>query len=141
MQTSTLIKSINRFSALHKEKISKIIETQGLYWGQHPILWDLLNNGPETQAELVNQLGVSAPSITNSIKRLSKNGFVTKQTDENDLRKTCIQLTEKGEFAALYCRREFAVLDEIAFHNLSDESREEVNRLFQQMICNLEHME
>ena len=119
MQTSTLIKSINRFSALHKEKISKIIETQGLYWGQHPILWDLLNNGPETQAELVNHLGVSAPSITNSIKRLSK----------------------KGEFAALYCRREFAVLDEIAFHNLSDESREEVNRLFQQMICNLEHME
>ena len=140
MRTSVLIKSINRFSALHREKISKIMETQGLYLGQHPILWDLLTNGPETQAELVNHLGVSAPSITNSIKRLAKNGFVIKETDKTDLRKTRVQLTEKGERAALYCRREFAVLDEIAFQNLSADSREELNQLFQQMIQNLENM-
>lgn len=139
MKTSTLIKNINQFIGVHRKNIAKIMEADGLYFGQHPILWDLLECGPETQTELVAHLNVTAPSITNSVKRLEKNGFLTKEICKDDLRKTRVCLTEKGEKAALRCRKEFAVLDQAAFTGMEPEELEKLNEYFVRMIRNIEN--
>ena len=141
MQTSSVIKIINRFSMLHREEIRKIMIKEDLHFGQHPILWALHTHKASTQIELAHHLGVSAASINNSVRRLANAGFLIKETDEVDQRKSRIFLTEKGQQAAMHCRVAFAELDQKLFQGMSNHEMEELYALFERMIKNLEQIE
>lgn len=138
MKTSTIIKTINRFASLHREEIRKIMSEEGLHFGQHPIMWDLLTHDSLTQVELARHLGVSAVSINNSVRRLSKKGFVVKAADSTDLRKSHIFLTDKGRETAIRCQDKFQKLDQKLFQGMSDDELEALYVSFSRMIKNLE---
>lgn len=110
----------------------------GLHFGQHPILWDLLTYGSLTQVELAQHLEVSASSVNNSVRRLANKGFVVKKDDPEDLRKSHIFLTEKGRETAIRCQEKFHCLDQKLFRGMSDEELESLYTLFDRMIKNLE---
>lgn len=138
IKTSTLIKTINRFSSLHREEIRKIMSEEGLHFGQHPIMWDLLTHDSLTQVELARHLGVSAVSINNSVRRLANKGFVVKTADSTDLRKSHIFLTDKGRETATRCQSKFQQLDQKLFQGMSDNELETLYASFHKMIQNLE---
>lgn len=137
MKPSDIIKIINRFSTLHRNRIQKIMEEEGLYFGQHPILWELLKNGSQTQVELARRLGVTTVTVNNSVRRLSKGGFIVKEEDPNDLRKTHIRLTEKGKESAVRCQNSFCELDQELFRGISETEMEVLYQMFGRMIQNL----
>ena len=102
-----------------------------------PILEAVKENDGCTQNELAERLHVSAPSVTNSIKRLEKNGFVTKETDERDCRRSNIRITEKGRIVAEGVRKRFDEADEISFSQLSEGEKKQLYSILNKMVENL----
>lgn len=138
MKTSTVVKTIGKWHNLHREKIRKMLSKEGLYLGQHPILWELLNDGPHTQVELAQKLNVSVVTISNSVRRLADRGFVIKEADLTDQRKCKISITDNGKKAAVNCEKEFRKLEVKMFEGISQEDFYRLNDLFLQMTKNLE---
>ena len=62
-------------------------------WTALVILWE---QDSMSQTELASITLQSPPAVSNMIKRMVKNGYVTKERDVNSERTTIIRLTEKG---------------------------------------------
>lgn len=55
-----------------------------------------LDEGPHTVRGLAAHLRVSKPAITRALDRLSADGLLDRETDDNDRRSVLIQRTPKG---------------------------------------------
>ncbi|HEX6593361.1 MAG TPA: MarR family transcriptional regulator [Bacillota bacterium] len=87
---------VNRqFSKLINEKLAPL----GLYRSQWTVVYFLKHHGPSTQKEICKYLNVEAPTITRTVKRLEKSGWI-ERTIGKDKREKRIQLTEEanGQF-------------------------------------------
>lgn len=60
------------------------------------ILFSLRNRDAISQKELADLLNVSAPSITSSIQKMEKEGYIIRTPDRQDQRVMRLSLTEKG---------------------------------------------
>ncbi len=98
--------SFRKLNRVYRRRMREIMLAHGIYFGQPQILFALLGSGGSTQKEISEQLSVSQATVAVSIRRLLKGGFITKATDKKDLRRNRIELTEKGQEAAVACRNE-----------------------------------
>ncbi|MGN0527146.1 MAG: MarR family winged helix-turn-helix transcriptional regulator [Acutalibacteraceae bacterium] len=119
-----IVHSMLNVMGMHRYKISKASHKVGLYYGQPNILEYIEAHNACAQKELAKGLHVSPASITTSVKRLEKSGYVTKIQDKEDTRKTHIFLTDSGK----------KVLK--AFRNICDETDAEMFRDFTAEECN-----
>lgn len=125
------------FMHLHRKEVQGVIDEYELFHGQLPMLETIKNNDGCTQNKLVELMHVSAPSVTNSIKRLEKNGLVTKSIDPNDNRRSVIHITPKGIDVSSKCRTKFDEAELKTFKGITDEELEQVYVIFEKMISNL----
>ncbi|PKL91339.1 MAG: hypothetical protein CVV21_08995 [Candidatus Goldiibacteriota bacterium HGW-Goldbacteria-1] len=65
--------------------------------GQTFVLQLLLDSGSKTMGELASAAGVKLPSMTESITRLEKLGYVEKNRDNKDKRKVFVGLSARGK--------------------------------------------
>lgn len=110
-----------KVSLLHRYRISLALSGLRIYRGQPEILEYLSTHGDCSQKELADSLGVSPASIATSLKRMSKENFIERTTDENDRRINRLKITEKGENARLEGRKRCDKIDKIMFSDFSDE--------------------
>ncbi len=68
----------------------------GLHSGQAQILTELWEEDTQSQAELVQKLCVSPPTVNKMVKKLEEAGFVTMQRCPEDKRRMRVRLTAKG---------------------------------------------
>lgn len=137
MENHEIMRLFFDFMHLHRQRVQTFVDEAKLYHGQLPILEAVKENDGCTQNELAERLHVSAPSVTNSIKRLEKNGFVTKETDERDCRRSNIRITGKGRTVAEGVRKRFDEADEMSFKNLSEKEKEQLYSILNKMVENL----
>ena len=69
----------------------------GIYPGQIPVLGMVSKKEGLSQKELAEILRIKPPTVTVSVQRLEKAGFLYKKPDEKDQRIARIYLTEKGK--------------------------------------------
>lgn len=138
MNYREIVFSLGRFNREHRCRIHEIMESEGLFYGQLPILETVKKLGSCTQKEISIKLGVTPPSVTTSVKRLVKKGYLEKKIDENDLRNTRISITESGLQKTIACRKKFDELDAQAFSILSEEECEIFKNLVNKLIYSLE---
>lgn len=104
---------IHVFHRMHHGCMRHEFEQRGLGdIANPPILFLLVRAGgrPITQRQIAQRMGVSAPTVAVAIKRMQKAGLVSKQTDEADLRKNYITLTDAGrDYAVRMVEAERAV--------------------------------
>ncbi|MEA4964625.1 MAG: MarR family transcriptional regulator [Oscillospiraceae bacterium] len=103
-------------------------------------LWHKAENTAVSQKEIADRLGISAPTVAVSIKRMEKSGLVHKVADESDLRRNLITLTEKGREFIQDAQAVFDSIDEGALRGLSEQEREQLRTLFLRIVSNLETM-
>lgn len=137
MRPKEIIKSFHKFNRLHSNCIRSIMESEGLFYGQLPILEVVQEKGSCTQKEIVDSLQVSAPSVNTSVKRLVKKGYLKKQVDENDQRASLVSITPLGKIQTQACRNKFDEMDERVFKGLSAEERENLLTVMQFLIDNV----
>ncbi len=116
---------------LNSEKI-------GIYPAQHRLLMELANDSEISQKELSKRLNVSPATVTISIKKLVKDGYVKKSSLKNDNRYNMIAITEKGKKIIEKSIRIFDEADEKILAGFSDEELERLNNMFIRMFNNLD---
>ena len=74
-----------------------LMQKYGIHPGQMPIFRVLANTGRLAQGELAKILHITPATMTTSLNRLAAAGFVAKQKDPADKRRTVIALTPSGK--------------------------------------------
>lgn len=90
---SELFHSINQFTRHFSKVLNESLVPLGLYAAQWTIIYRLKTGGPSTQKELSSYLGVEAPTMTRTLARLEKAGWITR-TIGKDKREKKILLTD-----------------------------------------------
>ena len=133
MEPKEIVKSITMFNRMHRGQIRKIMESEGLFYGQLPILETVRTKGCCTQREIANALNVAPPSVATSVKRLVKKGYLAKKTDEKDQRITLITITDSGNLKTQACREKFDEMDKRIFKALSDQECEALTHILDKL--------
>lgn len=116
----------------------KAMGRMGLHYGQPLMLMIIADEQPVNQKELAEHMNVTPASVTVSVRRMEKNGWITKAASEEDLRCTVIRLTEKGEALARRCREEMEWIDTQKYVGFSDREREQLTDFYRRMNENLQ---
>jgi DNA-binding MarR family transcriptional regulator len=87
---------ISRTSDLKHRRVHELLDELGLYRGQTPILRALWEQDGLTQSELTQRLKRSPSTITKTVQRLEKAGFVRRGPDDSDERISHVHLTDAG---------------------------------------------
>lgn len=84
---------IHRYGSLNFCEFQRL----GVHPGQLPVFAILREHEGISLRELADSLHIKPPTVTVTIQRLEKVGFVSKKPDEKDQRVNRIYLTEKGK--------------------------------------------
>ena len=135
---TTIYQLFREMLGWHRRRLGKVLNKYGLYSGQPLILHALERMPNSTQKELADALHISSATITTSLQRMEKAGFLTRASDLKDTRCKRITLTEKGKSVCEECHQAFDQLDESMFKGFSAEEQEEIKKYFRGIIANLQ---
>jgi MarR family transcriptional regulator, organic hydroperoxide resistance regulator len=120
MDANSITYLFTAFATKHRDTSDKLMKEIGLHGGQIFVLNVLWNADGQSQAEIVKQLNISAPTVYNMVVRLSETGFVDIVKDENDARIMRVYLTDKGLEIKSQVFEQWAKLEEQTFANLTE---------------------
>ena len=101
------------------------------------ILMELAKRDGVTQLDLATATGLKAPTTSVALQKLEREGYVSRKTDEYDLRATRVFLTEKGREIDERIRRAIREEELRAGRGMSVEDRETLIRLLLKIKSNL----
>lgn len=81
---------------LHYGRARVLLEAIGLYRGQPPLLFILIEQEGLTHTELAARLSVTPATVTIMLRRMEKAGFVQRRPDAEDQRVSRVYLTLAG---------------------------------------------
>ena len=82
------------------DDMTRGLEAVGLTKSRVGVVWLIHQQGPRTQRELAEALGVSARNVTGLVDALVETGFVTRGAHPTDRRATLVALTAHGRQVA-----------------------------------------
>ena len=126
MPTGMLISCIMRS---HIERIRHSLESYGVQKTYGPILKELSISEGMTQTELAELMRITAPSMSVNLQKMENSGFLTRRTDDADLRHIRLFLTDKGRDVAKKADREIALSEDALVNMLSQDEHRELRRL------------
>lgn len=106
-------------SILVNEDMDRGLEPLGLSRSRTRLLWELLQ-GPRTQRDLAEALGVSPRNITGLVDGLVESGFVTREPHPRDRRATLVTFTRRGSRVMAQMERDHARFADLLFDDLTD---------------------
>ena len=74
------------------------IDMQPRWW---PVFYMLTENDENSITAIAREIGQTHASVSQVVREMVKNGFVTERRDKDDQRKNFVSLTEKGKNAAM----------------------------------------
>jgi DNA-binding MarR family transcriptional regulator len=87
---------ISRTADLKHRRSHELLDELGLYQGQAFVLYALWDQDGLPQSELTERLQRSPSTITKTVQRLEKAGFVKRCSDDSDERVSRVCLTDTG---------------------------------------------
>lgn len=129
----------------HRRALDTQMATNGLQDIGQPLILVLLERHGvdgmiESQKELADMLRVTPATVAVSLKSMERSGYVRKLTDENDMRRKPIAITEKGRKALKILDAVFESIDRGMYYGFSLEEREQIAQFYNRIIQNLRHM-
>ena len=108
-----------------RRAIEKRVARTGVYRSQHQMLMNLGRNPDCSQNELAARLDITPASVTTTIKKLERGGYITRIVCEEDNRVNRIRVTEKGQEIIT---QSIAIFDEVEAQALRGFSKEEIEQ-------------
>ncbi len=105
---------------------------------QASILFTLHQRSSMSQKDLAVSLNMTPPSITSAIRKMEKDGYISRKQDESDQRVMRLALTEKGESCIQNVKKVAEEMRELIFRGMSPEEIMLFRRLLIQINDNLE---
>lgn len=132
-----LVEKYIRLTRLHRSVVERRLSCTGVYRSQHQILMFVSSNPNVSQKELARMYGVSGATITVSLKKLEKGGYISRLVDQNDNRFNQICITEKGRKVVEDSVSIFQHMELCMFKGFSENDREVLGELLDRIYGNL----
>lgn len=136
-----LFPTVNYLSRLSKDNFRSVLADNGLFVGQDEILFTILFNEGSKPSEIAKILNTSLSSISVSLKRLEKTGFIEKRNDEKDARISHIYISEKGKAAMQKIHKDLKAYEKNIMSGFSKEEIEQLRNYLDRLIYNASGVE
>lgn len=127
---------VGLIARMQRSSFNQAVSEEGLFAGQHQIIMALKMNKSLTISQLAQELNIAPSTVSVSIKRLEKAGFVAKRANQKDARITEIYLTEKGEAAPEHIKQKMESEENILTKGFSDEEKFMLSDMLDKIIEN-----
>lgn len=107
----SLAQLVSRVCRLSGDRLRVIIEGIGLHKGQAFILFHLWNKDGMAQREIASHLHISPATVTSTLKRMERDGWIKRQRDSRDQRVVRVYLTAKANALHERIKQSFDALD------------------------------
>lgn len=105
---------------------------------QASVLFSLHQKKSMSQKELAIQLNMTPPSITSTIQKMERSGYISRKPDQSDQRIMRLELTGKGESCIQTVKMITDQMEEMLFRGMSAEEKILFRRFLMQINDNLE---
>lgn len=122
---------------MHRRKMEKFLNGTGIHRAQHRLLMTLSENEFESQSELAHALGISTATVTVSLKKMERDGYIQKSVKEKDSRANFVKLTPKGEEVVKKSRKRIEDLEKQMLEGFSEEELVTLRRFLRRIYDNL----
>ncbi len=111
-----------RITRRHHACVERRIGDLGIHHSQHRMLMHLAKcTHMPSQKELAEAMGISPAAVTTSLKRLEKEGYITRTVQGEDNRRNEIRITDRGLAKVVESREIFETVDRTMFEGFSEE--------------------
>jgi DNA-binding MarR family transcriptional regulator len=112
---------LSKVCGLRHRRMHELLDSLGLYRGQPSMLNALWAQDGMTHSQLAERLSKSPATITKTVKRMEKTGFVERRPDPHDERLSRVYLTCAGRDIRASVEDVWRSFEEQAFAGLSQE--------------------
>lgn len=129
-----VIRLMHRYSSANFKKFMEF----GVHPGQFPVLRTVGASEGISLRELADWLHIRPPTVTVTVQRLEKAGFVYKKPDREDQRVSRIFLTEKGRCLNQEITRLTKENEKLLMEGFTDSEKDQIRQFLRRMTENLE---
>lgn len=122
---------------LRGKTADQFMDKSNLYRGQGMLLMFISEHAGWTHSEIAEKLNISPAATTKVIKRLEKEGYLERRSDEHDERISRVFLQEEGQAIIEEIRKSFKRLDQKTFKGFSNEELENFQDYLDRILQNL----
>lgn len=126
----------------HRAAVGEELDRRGLN-EVNPMILAILKHMEQThpqsfsQRDMADALHISPAAVTNSLKAMEKNGYISREPEENDARRNRVELTDKGRAAVEGCEEALLTVSERMLAGFSPEERRLLAEFRCRMLTNL----
>ena len=128
---------LNKVCGLRHRRMHELLDELGLYHGQPAMLNALWPGDGLTHSALAGQLGKSPSTITKTVKRMEKAGFVERKPDPKDERLSRVYLTAAGRGVQAAVEQVWQDFELQAFAEFTQEEMATLRGLLQRVCQNI----
>ncbi len=132
-----LTHDLDKITLMRRIFTQRAATRDGVFLGQMPVLRYVLEHPGCTQKDVADFLQVSPPSVAVMVKRMVRDGMLTKEANERDMRQNHLTITEEGRSVEEQCRQMFGRMDEQVYAGFSKEELEQLSSYLNRLIENL----
>lgn len=126
------------FMRTHRRAMHRYFQSVGMFNGHPHMLFHLAHSPGLSQKELAQRMEISPASVAISIRRLESAGLICRRRDDRDARIWRLYLTPEGQAMDTSCARGRDFLVDTLYRGFTPEERQELYRLLDKMIVNLQ---
>jgi DNA-binding MarR family transcriptional regulator len=136
-----VLMAIVRAAEVFKRNHSAVFRNYGLSFPQYNVLrvLEASKNGQNKMSDVSRIMLVPGANITGLAKRLVKDGFILKKSDEKDERVTILEITPKGKRTLKNIEKEKDEWLELMLKNLSNNQKLELVDKIRKILKNVMH--
>jgi DNA-binding MarR family transcriptional regulator len=120
---NSVSQALFRAARLHHLLTSQLLRAAGLHPGQELIMMRLWADGPQRPADLTRLLGSDAATVTRSVQRLERAGFVRRSPYPTDRRAIIIEPTQASQALRAQVEAIWPRLEELCTRGFTDDER------------------
>lgn len=131
----------NWAARLFYRELEKQLAPLGLNPAYMPILFALSDGSALTQKELAHRAAVEQPTMTATLGRMERDGFIVRAANPDDARSILVRLSDDGFQQVPEVRIAVAAINEKALKTLSSDERSRFFFVMTKIISNLQSEE
>ncbi len=129
---------IHDAAKLYRDRMRRYSEHEGLPASYRMMIFHLARmKGGITQLELVRATHLKPPTVSVTLQKMERDGYVVRKTNEDDLRETLVYLTDKGRDIDKKIRIIHEEGDSAALSGMTEEEIDTLQNLLNKVIDNL----
>lgn len=129
--------AIFRVARLHKMTAGRLLRRIGLHPNQELVMMRLWESGPQRQADLAAVMEADSATITRTIRRLERAGFVRRVPSTTDRRVTIVEPTPASQGLRREVEAVWSELEERTAGELDARERAAAMRVLERLESNL----